>query len=132
MHSPFLWITTRIVDSVDHGGTILQVTTMANPAAGVEPKRLSNLRSAASDFLDAHEGGTILMDCVDLLTLHNGVERVVRAIEDLHDDVTTKGGILIVFADPQTANPRLVAWLERELDEFPRRAWATAPDILVA
>jgi hypothetical protein len=72
------------------------------------------------------------MDCVDLLTLHNGVERVVRAIEDLHDDVTTKGGILIVFADPQTANPRLVAWLERELDEFPSRAWATAPDILVA
>ncbi len=106
---------------------ILRVTTTAYPLGGLDPKRLSSLRSAASAFLDSHTGGVLVVDCVDLLTLHNGVERVVRTIEDLHDDATTKGGTLIVFVDLRTANPRLVAWLERELEDFPAVIVGSSP-----
>ncbi|MEK6987266.1 MAG: DUF835 domain-containing protein [Candidatus Thermoplasmatota archaeon] len=109
------------------------MTTVAPSMGGVDPKRLSDLRSAASAFLDSHGGGVLVVDCVDLLTLHNGVERVVRTIEDLHDDATTKGGTLIVCVDPRITNPRLIAWLERELEDFPTvLSPSSAPDVLLA
>lgn len=101
--------------------------------AGVDPKRLSDLRSAASAFLGSNAGGVLVVDCVELLTVHNGVERVVRTIEDLHDDATTKGGTLIVCVDPRITNPRLIAWLERELEDLPIvLSPSSAPDVLLA
>ncbi len=111
----------------------LQVTTTADSPGGVDPKRLSDLRTAASVFLDSHAGGVLVLDCVDLLALHNGVERVVRTIEGLHDDATTKGGTLIVFVDPRTTNPRLIAWLERELEDLPTVVLpSSTPDVMFA
>ncbi len=132
-HVPYLWITALASPSVTNGGTTLCVTPSADPLGGVDPKRLGDMRTAACSFLETHEGGVLIMDCLDLLAMHNGVERVVRAIEGIHDDATTKGGILVVFVDPRTASPRLVAWLERELEDV---RWArpgqSPPDVLVA
>lgn len=94
---------------------------------------MADLRAAARSFLQAHPGGVVFLDCLDCLALHNGVERVVRTIGDLHEDVLTEDAVLVVFIDPTTANPRLVAWLERELDGFPTAAErAVMPDALIA
>ncbi len=131
-HGALFWITSRASVPAPDGGAFLFVTTARGPG-GVDPKRLGEMRSTAASFLDAHPGGVLIMDCLDLLATHNGVERVVRAIEDMHDDVTTKGGSLIVFVDPRTTNARLIAWLERELEELPTALPGTpSPDVLVA
>ena len=131
-HAVFLWITSRSTAPLSNGGTELCVAT-ASRLRGVDPKRLGDMRASAAAFLDSHPGGVLILDCLDLLATHNGVERVVRAIEGIHDDATTKGGTLVVFADPRTASPRLIAWLERELEDFPVAiSDAALPDVLVA
>lgn len=77
--------------------------------------------------------GLVLLDGLESLVLHNGVERVQRALADLHDDVTMHGGSLVVFVDPRSASPKLVAWLERELDPLlSEQGWAREPDVFLA
>ena len=63
-----------------------------------------------------------MVDCLDPLVVHSGVERVLRFVDDLHEETATRNAILVVFADPRSTNPRMIAWLERELDPFPRTA----------
>ena len=85
----------------------------------MDPKRLGDLRSHATRFLEASPDGVVLVDCLEHLILHNGAERVQRALADLHEVVTMRGGSLVVFLNARAANPRLVAWLQRELDPLP-------------
>ncbi len=125
---PFLWITSRPHSGVPAGGQVLRVTTLDGAPWSIDPKHLQDLRAGASAFLDERGSGTVVVDCVDLLTLHNGVERVVRALEDLHEEVATRDAVLVVFLDDRSANPRMVAWLERELDSFPVEALPTATE----
>lgn len=95
------------------------MTTLGGTEGTLDPKRLGDLRAAAAAFVAEDGAGLVLLDCLDHLVLQNGPERVLRALADLHDEVTVNGGSLIVFVDARVANPRLVAWLERELDPLP-------------
>lgn len=117
--TPWLWITDRDADAPPDGGRILRVTTLADRRGGLDPKRLQELRPAAAAFLGDAAGGVVLLDCLEYLVLHNGTDRVLRALADLHDEVTVQGGTLVVFVNARVANPRLVAWLQRELDPLP-------------
>ncbi len=103
---------------------MLRVSTVAAGDHGLDPKRLGDLRTFAATFLGRSEGGLVVLDCLDYLVLHNGPERVARALADVHDEVSVHGGALVVFVDANSANPRLVAWLAREFDPFP----SPAPD----
>ena len=103
------------------------MSTLSSDGGTVDPKRLGDLRSVAVEFLEADGGGLILLDCLDYLVLHNGPERVARALADVHDDVSLHGGALIVFVDATTVNPRLVAWQAREFDPLPSVDPGTAP-----
>lgn len=128
-----LWITSRPEPLSWDGCAVLQVSSLHEADRTVDPKRLQDLRTEARSFLEAHAGGFLVLDCLDCLTLHNGVERVVRAVETIHEDVMTLDATLVVFLDPQIANPRLVAWLERELDGLPTAVnRAVTPDVLFA
>jgi len=114
-----LWITAEPHGAVPPGVEVVRVATLGGRPGTLDPKRLPTLRSGASAFLDMHGGGAIIVDCVGALAAYAGVERVLRALEDLHEEVATRQAILAVFLDPRTASPRLVAWLERELDALP-------------
>ena len=98
---------------------MLRVTPLHEIPGTVDPKRLPDLRAAAVTFIERSGDCLILLDCLECLVLHNGAERVERALADLHDDVAVRNGSLVVFADERTANPRLVAWLQREFDPLP-------------
>ena len=50
------------------------------------------------------------------------MERALRFVDDLHEEIAMRNGVLVVFVDPRGVNPRMIAWLERELDSFPRDA----------
>lgn len=112
---PQLWITDRASPPAG-AGQVLLVTALAGREGTVDPKRLHDLRAAAVVFASGHAAGLVVVDCLESLVLHNGAERVLRSLADLHDEVTMNGGSLIVLVDSHAANPRLVAWLERELD----------------
>src|SRR5213596_1131878 len=122
--TPFLWITSRPVDTAPDGGDLLRVTTLRGGMATADPRRLQDLKTAATTFFDERGPGALVVDCLDRLVAHSGVERVLRFVDDLHEETATRNAILIVFADPRGTNPRMIAWLERELDPFPRTAIA--------
>jgi len=116
---PHLWITDRASLPSEEGGRVLRISTLPGLEGAVDPKRLGDLRAAAAAFLSGDDSGLVILDCLEYLVLHNGADRVLRALADLHDEVTMHGGSLIVLVDAHSANPRLVAWLERELDALP-------------
>ncbi len=96
------------------------MATLTQREGALDPRRLGDLRAAAADFVAEDGSGLVVLDCLENLVLHNGAERVLRALADLHDEVTMHGGSLIVLVDARATNPRVVAWLERELDALPR------------
>ncbi len=116
---PYLWITDRTSPLAADGGRVLRVATLAPREGALDPRRLGDLRAVAAGFVAEGGSGLVVVDCLENLVLHNGAERVLRALADLHDEVTMKGGSLVVLVDVRAANPRLVAWLERELDALP-------------
>src|SRR6266704_221088 len=81
-----------------------------------------HLGDARTPLFDERGPGILVLDCLDPLILHAGVERALRFVEDLHEEVAMRSGILVVFADPRTVTARMIAWLERELDPLPRSA----------
>ncbi len=117
---PFLWITARPVDTAPDGGDLLRVTTLRGGMATADPRRLQDLKTAATTFFDERGPGVLVLDCLEPLILHAGVERALRFVEDLHEEVAMRSGILVVFADPRAVSARMIAWLERELDPLPR------------
>ncbi len=120
--TPFLWITSGSVSSVPEGGEIVRVTTLPGMIGSVDPKRLREILATAATFLDERGPGALVIDCLRLLVVHSGVERVLRFIEDLHEEAATRNAIFVVFADPRELNPRAMASLERELERLPRNA----------
>lgn len=116
---PVLLVTQRDSGEDPEHGQVLRVTTLAGTTGTLDPKRLADLHEAATAFLSREEDGLVLLDCLDFLVLHNGAERVQRALADLHDEVTVRGGSLVVLVDDERTNPRLIAWLQRELDSLP-------------
>ncbi|TLZ84628.1 MAG: DUF835 domain-containing protein [Methanobacteriota archaeon] len=120
--TPFLWITSRSISAPPDGGDLLRVTTVAGGIGTADPRRLQDLRAAATTFFDERGPGALVVDCLDPLVVHSGVERVLRFVDDLHEETATRNALLVVFADARGTNPRMIAWLERELDPFPRTA----------
>lgn len=116
---PYLWITDRAPTDSPEGGEVLRLTTIPGRLRTLDPRRAQELRAAAAAFLDEHGAGLVIVDGVDSLVLHNGVERVMRALNDLHEEVATRGAILVVFVGPTRTNPRLIPLLERELEALP-------------
>src|SRR5207245_3885081 len=121
-HTPFLWITSRAVSAPPDGGDLIRVTTIAGGLGTEDHRRLKGIRTAATTFFDERGPGALVVDCLDPLVVHSGVERVLRFVDDLHEETATRNAWFVVFADPRTMNPRMIAWLERELDPFPSTA----------
>lgn len=119
--TPFLWITSDQPPASPDGGDILRVTTIRG-IGNADPRRLQDIRAAATTFFDERGPGALVLDCLEPLILHSGVERVLRFVDDLHEETAMRNAFLVVFADPRGMNRRMIAWLERELDALPRDA----------
>jgi Protein of unknown function (DUF835) len=115
----FLWMTTGRPTARPTGGDVLRVTTIRQGLGTVDPRRLQDLRAAATTFFDEHGPGVLVVDCLPPLVLHAGIERVLRFVDDLHEEVAMRDANLVVFADPRELSRRMIAWLERELDPLP-------------
>src|SRR5881296_793403 len=56
-HTPFLWITSRSVSAPPDGGDLIRVTTLAGAMGTADPRRLQDLRAAATTFFDERGPG---------------------------------------------------------------------------
>jgi len=119
--TPFLWMTSDQPRATVDGGDVLRVTTLRG-IGNVDPRRLKDIRAAATTFFDERGPGALVLDCLAPLVLHSGVERVLRFVDDLHEETAMRNAFLVVFINPRGMNRRMIAWLERELDALPRDA----------
>jgi uncharacterized protein DUF835 len=124
----FLWMTSVRPAEAPEGGDVLQVTTLRRGLGSVDPRRLQDLRAAATTFFDENGPGLLVIDCLAPLVLHAGVERVLRFVDDLHEEVAMRDAYLVVFVDPRELNRRMIAWLERELDPLPQAVAVPPPE----
>ena len=118
-HTPFLWLTAERPQAPAEGGEVLRVTTI-RAAGTADPRRLQDIHAAATTFFDERGPGALVIDCLEPLVLHSGIERVLRFVDDLHEETAMRNAFLIVFANPRGTNRRMIALLERELDPLPR------------
>ena len=72
--TPFLWITSGQPRASVDGGEVLRVTTLRG-IGGTDPRRLRDIRAAATTFFDERGPGALVLDCLEPLVLHSGVER---------------------------------------------------------
>ena len=132
-HTRFLWMTAASPASVPDGGETLHVTTVHRGMGTADPRRLQDLRVAATTFLDEHGPGALVVDCLEPLLLHCGIERVLRFVDDLHEQIAMRSAFLVVFAHPRDMSRRMIASLEREFDPLPHEVEsAGVEDRLVA
>jgi hypothetical protein len=118
-HLPFLWITSERPRAPAEGGEVLHVSRIRGFGTA-DPRRLQDIHAAATTFFDERGPGALVIDCLEPLVLHSGVERVLRFVDDLHEETAMRNALLVVFANPRGTNRRMIAWLERELDPLPR------------
>src|SRR5438552_3253903 len=59
-HTPFLWITSRSVSAPPDGGDLIRVTTLAGAMGTADPRRLQDLRAAATTFFDERGPGALV------------------------------------------------------------------------
>ena len=121
-----LWMTSNRPEAPPDGVEVLRVTTLHRGPGTADPRRLQDLRAAGTTFFDEVGPGLLVIDCLPPLVLYAGVERVLRFVHDIHEEVAMRNAYLVVFADPRQVNRRMIAWLERELDPLPRAVEAPA------
>src|SRR5437879_13222961 len=60
--TPFLWITSWSISAPPDGGDLLRVTTAAGGIGTAAPRRLQDLRAAATTLLDERGRGALVPD----------------------------------------------------------------------
>lgn len=97
MHTPILWLAqTPGPDRVD-------------------PSNLQMLTHMTMEFV--RKGPSVIaMEGLEYLMLNNDLNKVLRFLSQLRDEVIVEGSILLVSVDPRTLTERQKAILERELE----------------
>jgi len=86
-------------------------TTLGNDY--VDPHNLNSLTGMANAFLLGNGRGTIVLDGLEYLMVHNDFGRVLKFIEYLNELVMQRQAVLLISLDDRAFEPRQVALLER-------------------
>lgn len=86
-------------------------TTLGNDY--VDPHNLNSLTGMANAFLQGNGRGTIVLDGLEYLMVHNDFARVLKFIEYLNEMVMQRQAVLLISLDDRAFEPRQVALLER-------------------
>lgn len=93
------------------------------------PKALAGLAKRAEDFLAETGGrGTVFLEGVEFLSLHNGFQAMLMTIEHLIEVVVSSHAVLLVSASPRAFEPRQLALLERFMEVPDVAAWTAELD----
>ncbi len=82
-------------------------------ARSVPPSQLSRLSQAVGAFVRQNQGGVVLLDGIEYLSLFNDFQRLQMFIEQMNDIVMESRAVLLVAVDPRLFDPRSLARLQR-------------------
>ncbi|CAB50677.1 DUF835 domain-containing protein [Pyrococcus abyssi] len=81
---------------------------------GVPPTSLHVLLDLSIRFANENRGGVIILDCLEFLILYNGFNSVFKFLTNLKDNITIRGGILVIIVAPKALGEREMNMLKRE------------------
>ncbi len=82
----------------------------------VEPANLSILQHTISEFLKKGEDVIVMLDGLEYLISNNPIEKVLRLIYSIRDEVVLSDSKFIIPVDPDVLYPNHLALFERELE----------------
>lgn len=82
----------------------------------VEPSNLSILENMISDFVSKSNKAVVMLDGVEFLLSNNKLDRVLKTLYSISDDVMMGNAKLILPIDPNVMSESEIALLEREFE----------------
>lgn len=95
---PIIWLATQ--PGLDH----------------VDPSNLSILQYTITEFLKKNKSSVVMLDGIEYIISNNEMDRVLRFIYNLRDEVIMSESELIIPLDPDVLEINSLAILERELE----------------
>ena len=83
----------------------------------VGPDKLPWMFSMLSNFMDANNGGVVLLEGVEYLVTHNSFQGVLKFIQNLNEANSRTKSCLIITVSPTTMDQKEFSLLEREMSE---------------
>ncbi|MBI0584221.1 MAG: DUF835 domain-containing protein [Methanomassiliicoccus sp.] len=80
----------------------------------LDPASLTIIQNTMVDFLQKGPRSVILLDGIDHLISENQLDKVLRLVYAVHDAVVVSSSRFIVPIDPQTLEPKDLAFIEKE------------------
>jgi hypothetical protein len=84
----------------------------------VEPGSLSILENMISDFVRKSEKAVVMIDGIEFLISNNKLEKVLKMLYSISDDITMGNARLILPIDPNVISESEIALFEREFEVF--------------
>ena len=84
----------------------------------VDPTRLHYITQSIIDFVRAHDGGIIIIDCIDFLLLYNDFHSVMKFLLSVKDNVVLNSGMMIVVLSEKTLSQQEKSIIMREFEPF--------------
>jgi len=79
----------------------------------ISANQLPLLKMRISSFLKSREGGIIMLEGIEYLSLSNDFSKLLRFVEELNDIVMELRAILLIPVDPRSFDQRSLARLRR-------------------
>lgn len=99
-NTPIYWLATRTGDKV------------------ISPTNLGILTHTLVKFIEDVPEGVILLDGMEYLVSNNDFTKVLRMIDQVNDNISQSGCMMIIPIDPRAFDKRQLALLERNMDKL--------------
>jgi hypothetical protein len=112
-----------LVASDQSGGESLPPSALGIGGEGMpeegtaNPDRLPWLVSMIINFMDANNGGVVLLEGLEYLVTHNGFQPVLKYLQNINEAAARSNCNIIITASPSTMDPKDFSLLEREMNE---------------
>lgn len=94
---------------------IVQLKQTVTHGGALDPTNLAKLHLTVQEFFDAAPKATILLEGMEYLIIHNGVDRMLKFIHSVAECAKTSASRFITIIDPRVLDEEDLALLEREL-----------------
>ncbi len=82
----------------------------------VDPKALSTLTRIVYEFVVEHPNGTVLLDGMEYLLLHNDFYKALLFLEHLNDFIMQSEALLLIPINPEALEEHDIALMERNTE----------------
>ncbi|MBU7013676.1 MAG: DUF835 domain-containing protein [Theionarchaea archaeon] len=94
---------------------VVQLNQTTTEDSNLDPTNLARLHLTIQEFFEAAPRATVLLEGMEYLIVHNGIDRMLRFVHSIIEFVKIYKSRFITLVDPRVLEDEELALLEREL-----------------